>query len=104
MAALEAAGSAGGVGGDKGDKGDKEKGDKEKSEKEKGDKGGTGGGAPLGKVEELLLVLKYGGVLTHAGRKQAEVLGTHFRAAMYPRCGGCGEVWGVGRYGVWGDV
>ena len=36
-------------------------------------------------VEELLLVLKWGGVLTHAGRKQAEDLGTYFRSAMYPR-------------------
>jgi hypothetical protein len=33
-----------------------------------------------------LQVLKWGGVLTHAGRKQAEVLGAYFRANMYPRC------------------
>ncbi|KAA8548023.1 hypothetical protein F0562_004452 [Nyssa sinensis] len=30
------------------------------------------------------MVLKYGGVLTHAGRKQAEELGRYFRNNMYP--------------------
>ncbi|MED6192063.1 Inositol hexakisphosphate and diphosphoinositol-pentakisphosphate kinase vip2 [Stylosanthes scabra] len=30
------------------------------------------------------MVLKYGGVLTHAGRKQAEELGRYFRNKMYP--------------------
>ncbi|KAG1672844.1 hypothetical protein FOA52_004648 [Chlamydomonas sp. UWO 241] len=39
---------------------------------------------------ELLLVLKWGGVLTHAGRAHAEALGTHFRAVMYPRYGPAG--------------
>lgn len=38
-----------------------------------------------GKVEELMLILKWGGVLTHAGRQQAENLGSFFRTAMYPR-------------------
>ncbi|XP_024390949.1 inositol hexakisphosphate and diphosphoinositol-pentakisphosphate kinase VIP1 isoform X2 [Physcomitrium patens] len=33
---------------------------------------------------EALMVLKYGGVLTHAGRKQAEELGRSFRNGMYP--------------------
>ncbi|PSS30436.1 Inositol hexakisphosphate and diphosphoinositol-pentakisphosphate kinase [Actinidia chinensis var. chinensis] len=33
---------------------------------------------------EALMVLKYGGVLTHAGRKQAEELGRYFRNYMYP--------------------
>ncbi|CAK9857717.1 unnamed protein product [Sphagnum jensenii] len=33
---------------------------------------------------EALMVLKYGGVLTHAGRKQAEELGRSFRNCMYP--------------------
>ncbi|KAG4383350.1 hypothetical protein GLYMA_13G065500v4 [Glycine max] len=41
-----------------------------------------------GEVEEqpveALMVLKYGGVLTHAGRKQAEELGRYFRNKMYP--------------------
>lgn len=35
-------------------------------------------------VEEVLLIYKYGGVLTHAGRQQAEDLGRQFRLAMYP--------------------
>ncbi|EPS58392.1 hypothetical protein M569_16422, partial [Genlisea aurea] len=33
---------------------------------------------------EALMVLKYGGVLTHAGRKQAEELGRYFRNNLYP--------------------
>ncbi|XP_073158704.1 inositol hexakisphosphate and diphosphoinositol-pentakisphosphate kinase VIP2-like isoform X1 [Henckelia pumila] len=41
-----------------------------------------------GEVEErpteALMVLKYGGVLTHAGRKQADELGRYFRNNMYP--------------------
>ncbi|KAG2288236.1 hypothetical protein Bca52824_047840 [Brassica carinata] len=32
---------------------------------------------------EALMILKYGGVLTHAGRKQAEELGRFFRYNMY---------------------
>ncbi|GFP79282.1 inositol hexakisphosphate and diphosphoinositol-pentakisphosphate kinase 1 [Phtheirospermum japonicum] len=36
------------------------------------------------KPAEALMVLKYGGVLTHAGRKQAEELGRYFRNNMYP--------------------
>jgi hypothetical protein len=50
---------------------------KEKGEKDKG------GDEPV--VSELLLILKYGGVLTHAGRTQAEDLGKMFRMIMYPR-------------------
>jgi hypothetical protein len=53
----------------------------------------TGGGVPPSgppeskpQVTELLLILKYGGVLTHAGRAQAEELGKTFRMVMYPRC------------------
>ncbi|CAN7126474.1 unnamed protein product, partial [Brassica rapa subsp. narinosa] len=33
---------------------------------------------------DALMILKYGGVLTHAGRKQAEELGRFFRYNMYP--------------------
>ncbi|CAH9088859.1 unnamed protein product [Cuscuta epithymum] len=36
------------------------------------------------KPVEALMVLKYGGVLTHAGRKQAEELGRYFRNHVYP--------------------
>ena len=36
-------------------------------------------------LEEVLLILKWGGVLTHAGRQQAEDLGRMFRMVMYPR-------------------
>lgn len=36
-------------------------------------------------LEEVLLVCKWGGVLTHAGRQQAEDLGKVFRLVMYPR-------------------
>lgn len=35
-------------------------------------------------VTECLLVLKWGGVLTHSGMKQAEVAGQRFRESMYP--------------------
>ncbi|VFQ96907.1 unnamed protein product [Cuscuta campestris] len=46
-------------------------------------------GKPNGEGEEerpveALMVLKYGGVLTHAGRKQAEELGRYFRNNVYP--------------------
>jgi hypothetical protein len=37
-------------------------------------------------LQEVLLILKYGGVLTHAGRAQAEELGKVYRLVMYPRC------------------
>lgn len=58
--------------------------------------GGSSGGAEVAEkdkdkdddqpvVSELLLILKYGGVLTHAGRAQAEELGKMFRMVMYPR-------------------
>ncbi|KAH6792068.1 Phosphoglycerate mutase-like family protein [Perilla frutescens var. hirtella] len=36
------------------------------------------------KPTKALMILKYGGVLTHAGRKQAEELGRYFRNNMYP--------------------
>jgi inositol hexakisphosphate/diphosphoinositol-pentakisphosphate kinase len=36
------------------------------------------------RVVELQLVVKHGGVLTHAGRAQAEALGSDFRRTMYP--------------------
>lgn len=35
-------------------------------------------------VLEVLLILKYGGILTPAGVRQAERLGRHFREVMYP--------------------
>lgn len=35
-------------------------------------------------VTEALLILKFGGVLTHLGKKQAEFLGRDFRMRMYP--------------------
>ncbi|CAF2270089.1 unnamed protein product [Brassica rapa] len=38
---------------------------------------------------EALMILKNGGVLTHAGRKQAEELGRFFRYNLYP-CEGTG--------------
>ncbi|KAG1662671.1 hypothetical protein FOA52_014597 [Chlamydomonas sp. UWO 241] len=41
-------------------------------------------------LEEALLILKWGGVLTHAGRQQAEDLGKVFRMVMYPRYGSAG--------------
>eukprot|EP00930_Biecheleria_cincta_P096232 TRINITY_DN88106_c0_g1_i1.p1 TRINITY_DN88106_c0_g1~~TRINITY_DN88106_c0_g1_i1.p1 ORF type:complete len:1006 (-),score=185.55 TRINITY_DN88106_c0_g1_i1:431-3448(-) len=37
-----------------------------------------------GKVEELMLILKYGGTLTPAGRAQAAALAQRFRREMYP--------------------
>ena len=46
-------------------------------------------GAPATPTSALL-ILKHGGVLTHAGRAQAEALGTVFRTAMYPRAGPAG--------------
>ncbi|CAD7697573.1 unnamed protein product [Ostreobium quekettii] len=39
------------------------------------------------RVEEVMLILKHGGVLTHAGRQQTEDLGKYFRTAMYPSNG-----------------
>ncbi|EFJ51971.1 hypothetical protein VOLCADRAFT_56293 [Volvox carteri f. nagariensis] len=38
-------------------------------------------------LEEALLILKWGGVLTHAGRQQAEDLGKIYRMVMYPSGG-----------------
>ncbi|KAL0037051.1 hypothetical protein WJX77_010637 [Trebouxia sp. C0004] len=43
------------------------------------------------RVTEALLILKHGGVLTHAGRQQAEDLGKLFRMVMYPRYGPAGN-------------
>ncbi|GAB4823839.1 hypothetical protein N2152v2_010885 [Parachlorella kessleri] len=42
------------------------------------------------RVTEALLILKHGGVLTHAGRQQAESLGSLFRNIMYPQHGQAG--------------
>jgi inositol-hexakisphosphate/diphosphoinositol-pentakisphosphate 1-kinase len=42
------------------------------------------------RVAEALLILKHGGVLTHAGRQQAESLGSLFRNIMYPQHGPAG--------------
>lgn len=42
------------------------------------------------KCVEALLILKHGGVLTHAGRQQAEALGSLFRNVMYPQNGPTG--------------
>ncbi|KAL6771291.1 VIP1 [Auxenochlorella protothecoides x Auxenochlorella symbiontica] len=42
------------------------------------------------RVAEALLILKHGGVLTHAGRGQAEALGSLFRNIMYPQHGPSG--------------
>ncbi|GJP50722.1 hypothetical protein CLOM_g9867 [Closterium sp. NIES-68] len=44
----------------------------------------SGGEVEVEEPTEALMVLKYGGVLTHAGRQQAEHLGRAFREAMYP--------------------
>ncbi|GIL60528.1 hypothetical protein Vafri_15076, partial [Volvox africanus] len=43
-----------------------------------------------GRPGSLLLIVKWGGVLTHAGRAQAETLGVRFRTGMYPRAGPAG--------------
>lgn len=45
---------------------------------------------PSSPVVEALLILKHGGVLTHAGRQQAEALGSLFRNLMYPQSGPTG--------------
>ena len=39
---------------------------------------------PSERVTEALLILKFGGVLTHLGKNQAEFLGRDFRMRMYP--------------------
>ena len=39
------------------------------------------------RVTEILMIIKHGGILTHAGRKQAEDLGSDFRQVMYPQYG-----------------
>ncbi|KXZ56516.1 hypothetical protein GPECTOR_1g463 [Gonium pectorale] len=46
---------------------------------------GLPSGTPV--LEEGLLILKWGGVLTHAGRQQAEDLGKIYRMVMYPSGG-----------------
>ena len=45
---------------------------------------------PTSPIVEALLILKHGGVLTHAGRQQAEALGSLFRNLMYPQSGPTG--------------
>eukprot|EP00756_Hemistasia_phaeocysticola_P006023 Hpha_TRINITY_DN13629_c0_g1::TRINITY_DN13629_c0_g1_i1::g.122727::m.122727/K13024/PPIP5K, VIP; inositol-hexakisphosphate/diphosphoinositol-pentakisphosphate 1-kinase len=42
------------------------------------------------RVTEIMVVLKYGGVLTPAGRVQAEILGREIREKLYPRSDGGG--------------
>jgi inositol-hexakisphosphate/diphosphoinositol-pentakisphosphate 1-kinase len=43
------------------------------------------------KVSELQVIVKWGGVLTHLGRRQAHELGYVYRMVMYPRSAdGCG--------------
>ncbi|EQC33156.1 hypothetical protein SDRG_09142 [Saprolegnia diclina VS20] len=37
-----------------------------------------------GRISQLLLIVKWGGDLTHSGIQQAETLGQHFRQIMYP--------------------
>ena len=39
---------------------------------------------PTERVTEALLIIKFGGVLTHLGKNQAEFLGRDFRMRMYP--------------------
>ena len=39
---------------------------------------------PTERVTQALLILKFGGVLTHLGKNQAEFLGRDFRMRMYP--------------------
>ncbi|KAF0697268.1 Aste57867_12040 [Aphanomyces stellatus] len=41
-------------------------------------------GSPKGRVTQLLVIIKWGGDLTHSGIQQAETLGQHFRQIMYP--------------------
>jgi inositol hexakisphosphate/diphosphoinositol-pentakisphosphate kinase len=48
------------------------------------------GKPPPRRAVEALLILKHGGVLTHAGRAQAQALGQLFRASMYPHAGPAG--------------
>jgi inositol hexakisphosphate/diphosphoinositol-pentakisphosphate kinase len=52
--------------------------------------GAAGGTPPPRRAVEALLILKHGGVLTHAGRAQAQALGQLFRASMYPHAGPAG--------------
>jgi len=49
-----------------------------------------GDSPPAPRCVEALLILKHGGVLTHAGRQQAEALGSLFRNIMYPNQGPAG--------------
>mmetsp|Transcript_1652 Transcript_1652/g.5786 ORF Transcript_1652/g.5786 Transcript_1652/m.5786 type:complete len:1264 (+) Transcript_1652:193-3984(+) len=41
-------------------------------------------------VEEALLIMKWGGELTSKGRRQAEMVGRHFRQHIYPQYGPAG--------------
>lgn len=54
------------------------------------DKSASEGPATPQRLVEALLIVKWGGVLTHAGRKQAEDLGRVFRMVMYPGTAGGG--------------
>ena len=53
-------------------------------ESERAPPGPDGKEGPSEKVTEALLILKFGGVLTHLGKNQAEFLGRDFRMRMYP--------------------
>ena len=112
--AAGATGGAGGTGGagaamsEKGDEAEKEKEAREKFRVIKTvlEQGGQFGGInrkvqlkplkravdddPESPVVEALLILKHGGVLPHAGRQQAEALGSLFRNLMYPQSGPTG--------------
>ena len=53
-------------------------------EEERGEPAADGKEPPSERVTEALLILKFGGVLTHLGKNQAEFLGRDFRMRMYP--------------------
>ena len=53
-------------------------------EREREPRGADGKDPPAERVTEALLILKFGGVLTHLGKNQAEFLGRDFRMRMYP--------------------
>jgi inositol hexakisphosphate/diphosphoinositol-pentakisphosphate kinase len=50
----------------------------------RGEVGEDGKEPPTERVTEALLIIKFGGVLTHLGKNQAEFLGRDFRMRMYP--------------------
>ena len=53
-------------------------------EEDRGEPAADGKEPPSERVTEALLILKFGGVLTHLGKNQAEFLGRDFRMRMYP--------------------